>query len=287
MTIGKDIKQDNLKHINKLISTSVFFHFIKPVCIEAGQILNKSFGKIEYIKDKSSAIDLCTNADIESEKFITQSILKKYPHHTIISEEGYENQTNSDYRWIIDPLDGTTNYVHNLPIFSISIGLQYKNDTILGIVYNPAVNKFFHAIKNEGAFLNNKPIAVSSSNTLSNSMLATGFPYSHDKYYDTSFLIFKDFYDKTQGIRRLGVASLDLCFVAMGRFDGFYEFNLKPWDICAGAIIAVEAGGVCTDWNNQPLPFSGSRVLCSNNQIHNDMINILNKDDYKLFYDLK
>ena len=261
--------------------------FIQPISLQAGQILNKNFGKIQYIKDKSNAIDLCTNADIESEKFITESIVKKYPNHSIIAEEGYENLTSSDYRWVIDPLDGTTNYVHNLPIFSVSIGLQYKEETVLGIVYNPAADKLFYATKKNGAFLNHNNISVSSSNTLSESVLATGFPYSHDKYYDTSFSIFKDFYDKTQGLRRLGVASLDLCFVAMGRFDGFYEFNLKPWDMCAGAIIAKEAGGLCTDWDNAPLPFSGCRVLCSNKSIHTEMIDVLNQDKYKLFYDLK
>jgi len=270
-----------------LITNAELIEFTKSISIKAGEILNNSFGKIHDIKDKSSAIDLCTNADIESEKFITESILKKFPDHSIIAEEGYEKQTKSDFKWVIDPLDGTTNYVHNLPIFSVSIGLQYKEETILGVVYNPAVNKLFHAIKNEGAFMNDDKISVSSSNTLSDCVLATGFPYIHDEYYDASFSIFKDFYDKTQGLRRFGVASLDLCFVAMGRFDGFYEFNLKPWDICAGSIIVKEAGGLCTDWNNEPAPFSGSRILCSNTAIHKQMIDILNQREYNLFYDLK
>lgn len=270
-----------------MITNAELIEFTKSISIKAGEILNNSFGKIHDIKDKSSAIDLCTNADIESEKFITESILKKFPDHSIIAEEGYEKQTKSDFKWVIDPLDGTTNYVHNLPIFSVSIGLQYKEETILGVVYNPAVNKLFHAIKNEGAFMNDDKISVSSSNTLSDCVLATGFPYIHDEYYDASFSIFKDFYDKTQGLRRFGVASLDLCFVAMGRFDGFYEFNLKPWDICAGSIIVKEAGGLCTDWNNEPAPFSGSRILCSNTAIHKQMIDILNQREYNLFYDLK
>ena len=268
-------------------SSSELLNFIRPICLEAGKILNKSFGEIQYIKDKSTAIDLCTNADIESERFITKSILKKYPTHSIVAEEGSDNKTKSDYKWVIDPLDGTTNYVHNLPIFSVSIGLQYKNETILGIVYNPAADKLFYATKNEGAFLNNEPIKTSSSKALSECILATGFPYTHDKYYDASFSIFKDFYDKTQGLRRLGVASLDLCFVAMGRFDGFYEFNLKPWDVCAGAIIASEAGAICSDWNNSLIPFSGSRILCSNPYIHKEMLTVLNNKKYSLFYDLK
>ena len=150
-----------------MLSTSKVLDFITPISVQAGRILNKSFGKIQYIKDKSTAIDLCTNADIESERFIVDSILKKFPSHSIIAEEGHEKLTNSDYRWIIDPLDGTTNYVHNLPIFSVSIGLQYKQETIFGIVYNPAADKLFYAIKNGGSFLNSEKIKVSSSNTLS------------------------------------------------------------------------------------------------------------------------
>ena len=141
--------------------------------------------------------------------------------------------------------------------------------------------------KNKGAYLNKKRIKASSSNTLSKSLLATGFPYIHDTYYDLSFSIFKDFYDRTQGVRRLGVASLDLCFVAMGRFEGFYEFNLKPWDICAGALIAQEAGATCSDWDNSPLPQSGKRILCTNGNVHNKMVEILSSSEYSLFYDLK
>ena len=258
-----------------MISTAELLEFTKSISIRAGEILNTNFGKIHYIKDKSSAIDLCTNADIESEKFITESILKEFPNHSIIAEEGYGKQTNSDYRWVIDPLDGTTNYTHNLPIFSVSIGLQYKEETILGVVYNPAVDKLFHAIKNEGAFMNDNKISVSSSNTLSESLIVTGFPYLHDKKWDVSFSIFKDFYSKTQGVRRLGAAALDLCFVAMGRFEVFYEFNLKPWDICAGSIIAEEAGALVTDWDGSKYPESGERIIASNKHVHKEALKIL------------
>ena len=266
---------------------SEILDFTSKVAINAGEILNKNFGKLHYIKDKSRDIDICTNADIDSEEYIIKEIKQNFPNHSIISEEMGERNTDSEYLWVIDPLDGTTNFAHNLPIFSVSIGLVKKGEgTICGVVYNPAADKLFYAIKNQGAFLNNKPISVTSSSTLSNSLLVTGFPYLHDKYYDLSFSIFKDFYDRTQGVRRLGAASLDLCFVAMGRFDGFYEFNLKPWDICAGALIAQEAGAICSDWDSSSLPESGKRILCTNGKIHNEMISVLNKDIYKIFYDL-
>ena len=267
---------------------SEILDFTSKAAINAGKILNKNFGKLQNIKDKSSAIDLCTNADIESEEYLIKKIKENFPNHSILSEEMGEKNTNSKYLWVIDPLDGTTNFVHNLPIFSVSIGLVKKGEgTICGVVYNPAAGKLFHAIKNQGAFLNNKPISVTSSSTLSKSLLVTGFLYSHDKYYDLSFSIFKDFYDRTQGVRRLGAASLDLCFIAMGRFDGFYEFNLKPWDICAGALIAQEAGAICSDWDNSTLPESGKRILCTNGKIHKEMISVLNKKPYNIFYDLK
>ena len=245
---------------------------------EAGNIILKHFGKITSIDRKSSEIDLVTLADTESEEFIIKKIHSIYPDHHIIGEESDLIEKNSNYRWIIDPLDGTTNFVHNLPIFAVSIGLQYNEETILGVVYNPAANKCFTAEKNGGAFLNGEPIQISSTNTLCNSLLVTGFPYIHDDNWGRGFELFKEFYGKTQGIRRLGAAALDFCFVAMGRFEGFWEFGLQPWDVCAGALILQEAGGKVTDWDKSPMPYSGKRVLATNGHIHNEMVKTLEKE---------
>ena len=243
------------------------------------------FGNISSIKKKSTNIDLLTNADIESEKFIISEIKKTYPTHSIISEESNKINNDSKYTWIIDPLDGTTNFVHNLPIFAVSIALLKRDSDIqCGVVFNPAANKCFYAEKDKGAFLNNKNISTTSTSKLDESLLATGFPYLHDDKYDLSFDLFKDFYDRTRGLRRLGSAALDLCFVAMGRFDGFYEFNLHPWDICAGALIADEAGALVTDWNGGKMPHNGSRVLCANKNIHREMVAILSQKRYSIFY---
>jgi len=267
-----------------LYNKSEFLKFSIQLAKGAGDIQMSYFGNISSLDKKSNNIDLLTIADQESETYILDQIKSHYPTHSILSEESGEINNSSEYKWIIDPLDGTTNFVHNLPIFAVSIGLQKNNKTICAVVYNPAANKCFYAEENSLAFLNNNKIHVTKSNKLSDCLLATGFPYLHDKRYDMSFNIFKDFYDRTRGLRRLGSAALDLCFVAMGRFDGYYEYELYPWDICAGSFILEKAGGKVSDWDNSELKLSGERILATNNNIHEEMINILNQDRYKLFF---
>tara|TARA_Y100001970_G_scaffold88075_1_gene111165 strand:- start:1528 stop:2331 length:804 start_codon:yes stop_codon:yes gene_type:complete len=267
-----------------LKSKSNFLKFSIELAKSAGKIQMSYFGKISSLNKKSSSIDLLTIADKESEIYIINKIKKKYPNHSILSEESGEINNDNEYRWVIDPLDGTTNFVHNLPIFAVSIALQKNNKTICAVVYNPAADKCFYAQKESSAYLNDQKINVSKSDNLNDSLLVTGFPYLHDERYDLSFEIFKEFYDRTRGLRRLGSAALDLCFVAMGRFDGYYEYNLYPWDICAGAFILEKSGGKVTDWDNSKLKLSGERILATNNYIHSNMINILNQDKYKLFF---
>ena len=263
---------------------SEFLSFALDLAKKAGEIQLSFFGNISSLKKKSTSIDLLTNADIESEKFIISEIKKNYPTHSILSEESHEINNNSEYTWIIDPLDGTTNFAHNLPIFAVSIALKKNNHVLCGVVFNPAADKCFYAEKDKGAFLNNKKISPTSTSKLGDCLLATGFPYLHDDRYNLSFDLFKEFYDRTRGLRRLGAAALDLCFVAMGRFDGFYEFNLHPWDIAAGALIAHEAGALVTDWNGKKMPHDGSRILCANKSIHGEMIDVLNQKKYSIFY---
>ncbi|MDP6570179.1 MAG: inositol monophosphatase family protein [Candidatus Marinimicrobia bacterium] len=244
---------------------------------EAGTILMSHYGNLQKIKQKSSAIDLVTAADVDSEKYIVNEIQSCYPAHDILTEETPVESQNSDFLWVIDPLDGTTNFVHQLPIFAVSIGLQYLGKTIVGVVFNPAVDKLFHASSGFGSFLNNKPIHSSSTITLSDSLLVTGFPYTHDNYWNHGFTLFKDIYSKTRGVRRLGAAALDFCFTAMGRFDGYWEFGLQPWDICAGALILQEAGGKVTDWDGSEFPFSGDRILATNGEIHRELEAVLSR----------
>ncbi len=263
---------------------SEFLSFAIDLAEKAGKIQLSYFGNISSLETKSTNIDLVTNADVESEELIISEIKKNYPKHSILSEESDKIINNSDYTWIIDPLDGTTNFTHNLPIFAVSIALKKCDKIECGVVFNPAADKCFYAEKNKGAYLNKKLISPTSTSKLSECLLVTGFPYLHDEKYDISFDLFKEFYDKTRGLRRLGSAALDLCFVGMGRFDGFYEFNLQPWDICAGALIASEAGALISDWNGEKMPYDGTRILCANKNIQSSMIDILNKEKYSIFY---
>ncbi len=242
---------------------------------QAGGIIMDRFLKLEKI-EKKGAVDLVTEADKLSEEAIVGMIKSAFPDDNIIAEEGdYQPGDPVAPRWIIDPLDGTTNYVHGLPIFAISIGYQVNRETMLGIVYNPASGEEFGAIRGQGATLNGTPIGVSNCSDLAEALLATGFPYQHDDTFFKSFDLFGEFYSRCQGIRRMGAAAIDLCYVAAGRFDGFYEANLQPWDVCAGDLICREAGGKTSDWDNAPMPFTGNRVLASNGLIHSQMLNIL------------
>jgi myo-inositol-1(or 4)-monophosphatase len=265
---------------------SEFEVFAINTATSAGEVLISYYGSIDHVDNKSTEIDLLTRADLESEKLIISAIKNTFPNHDIISEESDLELADSDFCWIIDPLDGTTNFVHSLPIFAVSIGLQYNGETVVGVVYNPVYKQCFHASLKGKAFLNDKVIHTTSTNTLNESLLATGFPYIHDDKWSASFQLFQDFYSRTQGLRRLGAASLDFCFVAMGRFDGFYEFNLKPWDVCAGDLILREAGGKTSDWDGvSSMPFSGERLLASNSNLHESMSRVLMQDKYrKVFY---
>ncbi|OUW62354.1 MAG: hypothetical protein CBD58_01950 [bacterium TMED198] len=284
MTTGTDTTKVYLKYTSNLI-LSEYESFAIDTAKGAGKVLMNYFGKLPNHSSKSSYRDLVTKADLESEDYIIKMIQSTYLNHDVIAEESSTllNESN-DFRWIVDPLDGTTNFVHNLPIFAVSIGLQYKKETVVGVVYNPVYDQCFYAAKGKGAFLNNKPIKVSSCKSLSESLLVTGFPYICDERWTASFRLFEELYGTCQGIRRLGAAALDFCFVAMGRFEGFYEYSLQPWDICAGDLILREAGGKTSDWNLAPLPYTADRVLATNGYIHDEILSFLDKEKYSVFY---
>ncbi|MDF1525729.1 MAG: inositol monophosphatase family protein [bacterium] len=220
-------------------------------------------------------VDLVTEMDRSAQDLIEQEILVKYPDHGILAEEDLHIQGSDGFHWIVDPLDGTTNYAHRFPVFSVSIAVAYRNDILCGVVFNPVTEELFTAIRGEGASLNDMPIRVSKINSLNDSLLGTGFPYNIRESSQTNLDHFKEFAMRTQGIRRCGSAALDLCFVACGRLEGFWELNLKSWDIAAGALIVREAGGVTTDFEGTALEIDGSRVLASNGHIHEQMMEIL------------
>ncbi len=243
---------------------------------QAGAILMDHFQRLERVAKKGS-VDLVTEADLASEASIVAALRAAYPEHTIIAEEGdYAQNAASAHRWVIDPLDGTTNYVHGLPIFAVSIGYQIEEETVFGVVLNPAQGEEYMAVIGQGASLNGEAIRVSDAHHLQECLLVTGFPYTHDDVFRRSFDLFREFYDRSRGIRRLGAAALDFCYVAAGRFDAFYEANLRAWDVCAGDLICREAGGQTSNWRGEALPFSGRRVLASNGTaLHGELLAVL------------
>ncbi|MBN1849157.1 MAG: inositol monophosphatase [Deltaproteobacteria bacterium] len=241
----------------------------------SGDILNRLFGKNLQIK-KKGVVDLVTEADLQSESTIVRIIQDRFPQDTILTEESGIHQRPSKRVWIIDPLDGTTNFAHAFPFFAVSIALEVENEIILGLVYNPYTNERFEAVKGKGAFLNRGTINVSSTRHLEDSLLATGFPYHLREDPHHILDLFAKIIVCVQGVRRPGSAAIDLCYVAAGRLDGFWEEGLNPWDTAAGSLIVSEAGGVVTDFQRAPYhPYQGN-ILAANPFIHIDLAKILN-----------
>ena len=237
-------------------------------------VLLSHFGRISEI-NKKGAIDLVTKADIGSEKVIIETILAKFPDHAILAEESGRNKGKADCKWIVDPLDGTTNFAHQLSCFSISIAFVLNGNIVVGIVLNPVTEELFTAIRGEGATLNGRPIHVSNSTMVSESLLVTGFPYDFKTIFEPLLYRFANCLKASRGVRRLGSAALDLCFVACGRFGGFWEQNLNPWDTAAGVLIASEAGAAITDFSNNTFTVDKKEILATNGKIHKEMLALL------------
>lgn len=214
----------------------------------AGKVQKENLGRQGLIiKTKSSPVDLLTEIDRRSEEILLTAIRKQYPSHGILSEEYGEDKIDADYRWVIDPLDGTTNYAQGLPIFTVSVALQFQNETVLGVVYAPILDAMFTAIRGQGAFLNGQELKVSDKQEMDQCVFATGFPYDRAANPDNNADYFAHFVPRVRGLRRMGAASFDLACVAAGTLDGYWEFNLKPWDVAAGSLLVEEAGGYIVD----------------------------------------
>lgn len=241
---------------------------------EGARILRSHFGSISRIRKKAAA-EIVTEADTESEKKIISVIHAQFPDHAVLSEECGLIPGPSEYKWIIDPLDGTVNFSRRIPIFAISIALTAGNDTLLGIILNPVSDELFSAVKNQGAQLNGKAIQVSATPKISESLLVTGFPYNAAELFEPLISRYGNCLTAARGIRRLGAAALDLCYVACGRFDGYWEQNLKPWDSAAGALIVSEAGGMVTTFSNRPYTVDHVEILATNGLVHEEMLGLL------------
>lgn len=256
--------------INKALQTA------KSAAVMAGNIHMKYFGKIHEVDFKANEFDIVTQTDKESEKLIIEHIRTNFPEHSILAEESGKADKESDYLWIIDPLDGTVNYSHNFPHFAVSIALYYKGKPLIGVVYDSFKKELFHACKGGGAFLNEKPIKVSPKKELFKSLLATGFPTTREEVLRENLGYFTKFLKQAQAVRRPGAAALDLAYVAVGRLDGFWEMSLSPWDVAAGRLIVEEAGGKVTNFDSEDFDYDIRRIIASNGFIHEKIKEVIN-----------
>ena len=244
--------------------------------LKAGGILRDNIRGLREIRYKGD-INLVTEMDMKSERIVVDTILDAFPDHGIIAEEETVIRSRSEFTWIIDPLDGTTNYAHGYPCFSVSIALERGDEIVLGVVYDPMRDELFTARKEEGSYLNRQRISVSATDTLIKCLLATGFPYDRTVSRRNNMDYFHDLLMASQEVRRDGSAALDLCSVACGRFDGFWELKLKPWDVAAGTLIVIEAGGMVSGLAGKTFSIHDDEVLASNGIIHGQMMEILGR----------
>lgn len=243
----------------------------------AGAAELKHFFNGEFkISNKEGINNLVTEADHAAEKAIMAVIRAEYKDHFILSEESGEMATSSEYKWIIDPIDGTVNFAHGIPICCVSIGLEKDGQMIMGVVYNPVMNEFYFAEKGKGAFLNDKRISVTPKEALISSCLVTGFPYTYLDAPNGPLQVFEKLIRKGIPVRRLGSAAIDLCWVAAGRFDGFYEHNLNAWDSAAGFLMVEEAGGKVTDFAGRAYSLYQPHIIATNGYIHDELLKVVN-----------
>lgn len=241
----------------------------------AGDIILRGLNNLDalHIQEKSPK-DYVSEIDQQAEQAIIEILLKAYPDHAILGEEGGQ-QGSGDFLWIIDPLDGTTNFLHGMPQFAVSIALQVQGKLEIGLVYDPVSGELFTAQRGGGAYLNNRRIRVSRNPEMKNALIGTGFPYRDVAYLDKYLAIFRELVPLTAGMRRPGSAALDLAFTAAGRYDGFWEFRLKPWDIAAGALLVREAGGVVTDVRGDEDYLATGDIVAGNLKIHAALMNTI------------
>lgn len=241
---------------------------------KAGAFLLRHHRRPMRVSYKDERVNLVTNIDLESETMVVRALRRAFPDHDVVGEEKERPLTGSPYRWYIDPLDGTVNYVHSFPAFSISIGLALHGTPLCGVVFAPAMKELFTGRRGAGAFRNGRRIRVSRQARLPDAFLVTGFPYT-DQGRRRQNRYFRRFIMSTQAIRRVGCASLDLCYTAAGIFDGFWEFGLKPWDLAAGVLFVEEAGGRTTDFRGAPCDITSGEVVATNGRIHSAMLKVI------------
>ena len=253
-------------------------HVAIEAATQAGKFLKQNLGKVRDIQQKEGQEkNLVTEIDKRSEDIIIEIVRKHFPHHDILAEESGKKKgnTSSEYRWVIDPLDGTTNFTHSLPVFCVSIAVEHNDQILLGVIYDPNFDELFTAERGKGAYLNSKRLRVSKTQSLEKSLLVTGFPYNIVENPNRAIEHFIHFLMKAQAVRRIGSAAIDLAYAAAGRYDGFWEVALNPWDVAAGALLVEEAGGKITDFKGNHFSIYKPEVLASNGVVHQAMIDAL------------
>ena len=244
---------------------------------ESGKILKEYMNKDFKIESKDVVSNLVTEVDKRSEAEIIEVIRNDFPDHNILSEEIGALNTSSDVKWIIDPIDGTINYAHGIPICCVSIGVEVAGEIVMGGIYNPFGNEMFFAEKGKGSYLNDNRIQVSKESDFKKSLLVTGFPYKTGSNPNNPVQVFSAIVNSDIPVRRLGSAALDICWTACGRFDGFWEYNLNAWDVAAGLIILTEAGGTVTDFTGGTYSVYNKEILATNGNIHEELLSIIMK----------
>jgi myo-inositol-1(or 4)-monophosphatase len=257
-------------------TVSDILQIVEVIARQAGAVLMEGHGKVQYIQHKG-AIDLVTEFDKRSEEVILSSIRKEFPGHAILAEESGHHYSDSEYQWVIDPLDGTTNFAHGLPIFSVSIALLKSNSPVVGVVYDPLREEMFSAEFGRGANINDQSIHVSTRAEPGQAVLSTGFPYDLHTNPQNNFAQFVHLQRRTQAVRHLGSAALDCAWTAIGRLDGYWEFGVKPWDVGAGALIVREAGGRVTSADGNEDFLSTDSIVVSNGLLHEPLLRLLSE----------
>jgi myo-inositol-1(or 4)-monophosphatase len=258
---------DNLKN---------YLEIATEAALSAGSLLQDYWGNLSHVEEKGRSGDLVTNADRASEAVILEIIQRHFPDHSFLAEEsGQQGEAEAHYLWAIDPLDGTTNYAHQYPIYAVSIGLLIAGVPQVGVIYNPAREELFRAAKGLGATYNRRPIQVSSTQELEHSLLVTGFAYDRRETEDNNYAEFCHLTNLTQGVRRSGSAALDLADVAAGRVDGYWERGISPWDIVAGIVLVEEAGGRVSAYDGSPISLEEGRIVATNQLLHQQLTQAL------------
>jgi len=251
--------------------TEKYLMVARQAALQAGELIRQKAGT-SFRVDHKGRINLVTEVDTACEELIRAALLEAFPDHRILAEEGGPTGGSHECRWLVDPLDGTTNFAQGYPFYAVSIGLEIAGEMAVGVVHDPTRRETFHAIRGGGAWLNGQPIRVTDCERLEQALLVTRFPYDLSLAPDLHLDLFRDFVLAARGVRRDGAAALDLCYVACGRFDAFWELGLSPWDMAAGSLILREAGGMLSDFEGRPLKLEGRDMLASNGRLHPVML---------------